>query len=61
MKEKILGFLKETLGEMKKVSWPDRKYVTAATIVVFVIVVLTAVFVTLVDFALAEVFKVLLR
>jgi len=61
MKDKILNFLKETLGEMKKVTWPDRRYVTVATVIVLVIVVLVALFVMVVDFGLTEVFKVLLK
>lgn len=61
MKEKIVGFLKETLQEMKKVTWPDRRYVLAATIIVLVIVILTAFFVMFVDFAFAEIFKLLLK
>jgi len=46
---------------MKKVVWPDRRYVTVATIIIVVLVVLTGLFVMLVDYAYAAVFKVLLR
>jgi preprotein translocase subunit SecE len=61
MKEKLQSYLKETVAEMKKVVWPDRRYVTTATIIILILVVLTALFVMLVDFGFAEVFKVLLR
>jgi preprotein translocase subunit SecE len=61
MKEKIQSYLKETVAEMKKVVWPDRRYVTTATIVILILVILTALFVMLIDFGFAEVFKVLLR
>jgi preprotein translocase subunit SecE len=61
MKDKLLAYLKETQAEMKKVVWPDRKYVTAATTIILFLVMLTGVFVMFVDFGLTEVFKVLLR
>jgi preprotein translocase subunit SecE len=61
MKDKILHYIRETLAEMKKVVWPDRRYITVATIIIVVLVVLTGLFVMLVDYAYAAVFKVLLR
>jgi preprotein translocase SecE subunit len=61
MKEKIQTYLQETLAEMKKVAWPDRRYVTAATLIILVLVVLTVVFVMFVDYAFAGIFKVLLK
>ena len=61
MKDKLLTYLRETQVEMKKVVWPDRKYVIAATTIILVLVILTGLFIMLVDFGLTEVFKVLLR
>ncbi len=61
MKEKLLTYLKETLAEMKKVVWPDRRYVWAATAIILVLVILTALFVMVVDFGLTEVFRVLIK
>jgi len=61
MKDKILGFIRETFFEMKKVSWPNQRYVMAATTIVLVLEVLTVIYVTVVDFAFAEIFKVLLK
>ncbi|MFA4844378.1 MAG: preprotein translocase subunit SecE [Candidatus Margulisiibacteriota bacterium] len=61
MKEKIQSYLKETVSEMKKVVWPDRRYVTVATVIILTLVILTALFLMLVDFVFAELFKVLLR
>ena len=57
----IQQYLKETLVEMKKVAWPDRRYVTVATLIILVLVFLTGVFVTVVDFGLAKIFGVLMR
>jgi preprotein translocase subunit SecE len=61
MKNKIIGYLKETQAEVKKVVWPDRKYVMAATLIVLVLVFLTGFFVMLADFGLVEIFKVILK
>lgn len=61
MKDKIQSYLKETVSEMKKVVWPDRRYVIVATVVILILVIMTALFVMVVDFVFAEVFKVLLR
>lgn len=61
MKNKIVSYLKETIAEVKKVVWPDRRYVTVATIIILVLVILTGVFVMLVDWGFAETFKVILR
>jgi preprotein translocase subunit SecE len=61
MKDKILGYIKETLAEIKKVVWPDRRYVMVATVIILVIVIATSLFVMLVDYGLAMIFKALLR
>jgi preprotein translocase subunit SecE len=64
MKDKlefIVKFLRETRAELKKVVWPDRRYVTAATIIIMVLVVLTGLYVMGVDWALTKIFAVLLR
>ena len=61
MKNKILAYLRETLTEMKKVTWPDRRYVTVAASIVLVLVIITALFLMLTDYALAAIFKALLK
>lgn len=61
LKGKVLGFLQETLTEMRKVTWPDRKYVTTATIIVLVLVVITALFLMFVDYGLTKIFGILIR
>jgi preprotein translocase SecE subunit len=61
MKDKIIGYFKEILAEMRKVVWPDRRYVTVATVIILVLVFITGAFVLLVDFGLGKVFSTLLR
>ncbi|MGB9613564.1 MAG: preprotein translocase subunit SecE [Candidatus Margulisiibacteriota bacterium] len=61
IKEQIINYLKETQIEMKKVVWPDRRYVTTATLVVLALVFLTGAYIMFVDLILAKIFGVLLR
>jgi len=61
MKEKILNYLKETQAELKKVVWPDRRYIISATLIILILVIVTAFFVMFVDYAFAGIFKVLLK
>ncbi len=43
------GFFNEVIAELKKVTWPTRKQVTTSTLVVIVVVVLTAIYLNVVD------------
>ncbi len=45
---------------MKKVAWPDRQYVGAATMIILVIVLMTGFFVLFIDYALGSLFKLIL-
>ena len=58
---KLRNFFKETRAEMKKVVWPSRQYVTSATVIILIIVILVGIYVMLTDFALARVFDYLLH
>ena len=59
--KKIRGFLKETYLELKKVIWPDQKYIVTATVIIFVIVILIGLFLMVVDFGFSEIFAFLMR
>jgi len=59
--EKFVRFLKETRSETKKVVWPDRKYVTAATVIILITVLIVGVYVMFVDFAFTRIFAFLMR
>ena len=56
---KTKTFLKEVAHEFKKVVWPDKKFVIAATIIVLVIVLASAGYVMMVDWGLAKFFEFL--
>lgn len=61
MKDKIISYLKETLAEMRKVVWPDQRYVMVATTIILVLVFATGVFLMVVDWGLAKVFTALTK
>jgi preprotein translocase subunit SecE len=50
--KKLVQFVQDSIGEMKKVVWPSREEVTASTRVVLVSTVLFAVVLGIVDFVL---------
>lgn len=50
-------FIKQVRQEVSKVSWPSRKETTVSTVMVFVMVVIAALFFMLVDQAFAWIVK----
>lgn len=51
---KLIEYLKETRGELKHVSWPTRSQAIAFTITVIAISLVTAAFLGVFDFILAQ-------
>jgi preprotein translocase subunit SecE len=58
--QRITHFLKEVRFELKRVTWPSRKETLAGTMVVLVIVLITAFFLGIVDIGLSELIKLVL-
>ena len=54
-------FLKETRAEAKKVVWPNRQYVVAATIIILAIVFATGFFILFIDYLFGKFFGVLIK
>ncbi|CAM3241524.1 preprotein translocase subunit SecE [Filibacter tadaridae] len=54
---KLMGFLKNVVSEMNKVSWPKRKELTRYTIVVLSTVVFMAVYFGLLDLGISQVIE----
>ncbi|HEY9548357.1 MAG TPA: preprotein translocase subunit SecE [Kiloniellaceae bacterium] len=54
-------YVREVIGEVKKVTWPSRKETTVTTIMVFIMVAFAAVFFLLVDLGLSYGVKTILR
>lgn len=64
MKESIdsaRNFLHEAWAEFRKVQWPSRKEVRAATLVVLSLVILIAVYLFAVDWMLSWLFQIFLE
>jgi preprotein translocase subunit SecE len=61
MFEKIKKFLKEVKVELTKVTWPTPSELRATTTVVIITSFIMAVFIGIVDLALAQIIGVLLR
>ena len=49
MIEKLNKYLKETLAELKKMTWPTKDELVGSTIIVIVVSLIVAVFVGVVD------------
>jgi preprotein translocase subunit SecE len=58
--ETVTQFLKEAKVELKKVVWPSPKQTMASTAVVIIIVFIVAIYLGIVDFALAKLVKFIL-
>lgn len=50
---KLLGFIRESKAELKKVTWPTRKQVVHSTIAIVVLTCIVGVFLGVVDLALS--------
>jgi preprotein translocase subunit SecE len=55
----IRRYINETIGELRKVSWPTRKEATNLTIIVIVVTVGMGLFLGLFDFIYSKVFALL--
>jgi len=53
MFNRLVKFIREVRNELKRVSWPSRDDVRESTTVVIVVVLVLAVFIGLVDWALS--------
>jgi preprotein translocase subunit SecE len=58
---RLKTFLREVRAELQKVSWPDRKSVIGSTWVVAISVVITMVYLYLLDIAFSTVLTYLFR
>lgn len=61
MFNKTIQFVKESRDELKKVSWPERDEVSALTMVVLVTVIITSLFLWLVDSILMKIVSLVMK
>ncbi len=57
---KVINFLKQSVGELKKSTWLSRQEVIQSTILVMIVVALVSAYVGLIDFGLTRVLGVLI-
>ena len=57
----IKRFVREGRAELKKVSWPDKKELSAYTGVVFISVVVAAILIWMIDTVFTEALKALIK
>jgi preprotein translocase subunit SecE len=50
---RLVAFYHGVIAEMRKVTWPDRPQVQSATIAIIIFVLLLALFITILDWALS--------
>ena len=61
MFNKTIQFVKESREELKKVSWPEKDEVSALTMVVLVTVIITSLFLWLVDATLMKIVSLVMK
>ncbi len=49
MFKKFVNYVKESVGELKKVSWPRKEEIVLSSIIIIVFVVIMAVFLGVID------------
>ncbi len=59
--KKLIEFIKLSIAELKKVSWPDREEVKSSTYVVLVTVFIISLFLGLVDKGISEIIKMVIK
>ncbi len=52
--DRFIQYLRDTVSEMKHVSWPTQKQATVYTVLVIVISILMAIFIAVLDFGLSR-------
>jgi preprotein translocase subunit SecE len=57
---KIRIFFRETVGELRKVSWPTRQEAMNLTFIVLIVIVVMALFLGTLDLVFAELFRLIL-
>lgn len=54
-------FFRETLAEMKKVTWPSKEQLTKNTLIILAFIVVTAVVISALDLGFEQLFRLFTR
>ncbi|MBU1318082.1 MAG: preprotein translocase subunit SecE [candidate division Zixibacteria bacterium] len=60
MKDKVVKYIKETVVELKKVTWPSKQELIGSTIVTIFVSLVLAIFIFLVDQGLSNLMALVL-
>jgi len=60
-KDKIVNYFIAVRSEARKVVWPDKRYIFAATVIILIVIFLVGFFILSIDIGLAKLFERLLR
>jgi preprotein translocase subunit SecE len=61
MFEKMTGFIREAVAELKRVTWPTRKEIGGSTLVVLIVVSILMLCIGFFDFLLSILVKLIVR
>lgn len=56
----VTRYFRETIGELRKVTWPTRQEATSLTIVVLIVIALMSAFLGVLDFIYSRFFIIIL-
>jgi preprotein translocase subunit SecE len=59
--QRLVNFFRDTVREMKKVSWPKRKELTRYTTIVMATVTFFAIFFAVLDLGISELIRLILE
>ncbi len=58
---KIKNYIKESVGELKKVSWPKKEEIVSSTWVVIVFIIIFSIILGLIDFGAVTLVRTVVR
>lgn len=61
MMEKVLGYIRESRAELKKVTWPTKQQLWYSTIIVIVVSAIASAYLGLVDLILTGIFSKIIQ
>ena len=59
--EKVLGYIRESRAELKKVTWPTKQQLWYSTIIVIVVTAVASAYLGLVDLILTGIFSKIIQ
>ncbi|MCM8772382.1 MAG: preprotein translocase subunit SecE [Candidatus Omnitrophica bacterium] len=61
MRDKIKNYLNEVRGELKKVTWPEKRILRNSTIIIVVFMIIMGIYFGIVDVIFAKLISLIIR